>query len=85
VHGGISFASKTYEKGAMVQRNLRKLKHIHIIPLTGTKPLPATVEGVLSIPGHALGAHRAEVHSHAIRRCSGFLQFDSQEPKERLE
>jgi hypothetical protein len=64
-----------------MQRNLRKLKHIHIIPLTGTKLLPATAEGVLSIPGHTLGAHRAEIHSvSALHRLANSL-----EPEERLE
>src|SRR5258708_11697819 len=48
---------------ALVRTRLRKLKHIHIIPLTGTKLLPRTAGGVLSIPGHTLGAHRAEIHS----------------------
>src|SRR5258708_1952943 len=48
---------------ALVRTRLRKLKHIHIIPLTGTKLLPRTAEEVLSIPGHTLGAHRAEIHS----------------------
>jgi hypothetical protein len=66
-----------------MQRNLRKLKHIHIIPLTGTKLLPATAEGVLSIPGHTLGGTALE--SIQFRRCIGYLQFDSQEPEERLE
>src|SRR5258708_110677 len=66
---GISrFASKIYEgvheERRFVRTNLRKLKHIHIIPLTGTKLLPVTAEGVLSIPGHALGEYRAEIHSH---------------------
>ena len=68
-----------------MQTNLRKLKHIHIIPLTGTNLLPTKAEGVLSIPGHTLGAHRAELHSSSIRRCIGFLQFDSLDPEERLE
>src|SRR5712692_11969724 len=47
----------------LVQTSLRKLKHIHIIPLTGTKLLPRTAEEVLSTPGLTLGAHRAEIHS----------------------
>src|SRR5216684_4062204 len=50
-------------RNALVQTNLRKLRYIHIIPLTGTKLLPRTAGGVLSIPGHTLGAHRAEIHS----------------------
>jgi hypothetical protein len=66
-----------------VQTNLRKLKHIHIIPLTGTKLLPGTAEAVLSIPGRTLGTHRAETFQ--VRRCIGFLLFDSQKPEERLE
>jgi hypothetical protein len=66
-----------------VQTNLRKLKHIHIIPLTGTKLLPRTAEAVLSIPGHTLGG--TALKSFQVRRCIGFLQFDSQELEERLE
>ena len=65
-----------------MQTNLRKLKHIHIIPLTGTKLLPGTAEAV-SIPGRTPGTHRAETFQ--VRRCIGFLLFDSQKPEERLE
>ncbi len=68
-----------------MRRNLRKLKHINIIPLTGTKLLPATAEAVLSIPGHTLGRTALKSIRIQVRRCTGFLQFYSQEPEEHLE
>ena len=63
-----------------MQTNLRKLKHIHIIPLTGTMLLPTTAEEVLIPSGHALGVHRAENHSDSDSADTGFLRFDSQNP-----
>ncbi len=68
-----------------MRRNLRKLKHIHIIPLTGTKLLPMTAGVGAECLGLAPRAHRAKTIQIQVWRCISFLQFDSQGPEERLE
>jgi hypothetical protein len=61
------------------------LKHINIIPLTGTKLLPATAGAVLSIPGHTLGAHRAEIRSDSDSALHRFPAILFPKPEEQLE